>query len=94
MVDTEPESTPPRVPRVPGPGSEKRIPPPRISKAAIPGVTTHRSGASVPVYSKLPERPQYRGKTIAEKTNPISLLFDALLALVSVAFCLLYYSEL
>ena len=80
-------------PRVPGPDSQHKIPPPSAGKAAIPETTKNRSGVSVPVYPKLPDRPT--GKSIRiSGPSPYLLIFDAFLALVSVAFCLLYYSEL
>lgn len=86
-------SSPDKEPRVPGPDSEHRIPPPSAGKATIPQQATNRTGVSVPVYPKLPDRPS----TTATRYRPGSaylLLLDAFLALVSVAFCLLYYSEL
>ncbi|QXD22611.1 hypothetical protein F7C95_11700 [Opitutia bacterium ISCC 51] len=80
-------------PRVSGPDSEHRIPPPSAGKAAVPQPSANRSGVSVPVYPKLPDRPIAQSARFSNNT-PYILLFDAFLALVSVAFCLLYYSEL
>ena len=79
-------------PRVPGPNVEGRIPPPSTGKAAIPKDGS-RLGVAVPICPKLPDRPfskQTKTKTV---TSLGALVFDAGLALVSVAFCILYYSE-
>ena len=80
-------------PRVPGPDSEHRIPPPSVGKATLPEEQLNRSGVSIPVYPKLPDRPNPHRNRL-KYASPYSIIFDAFLALVSVAFCLLYYSEL
>ncbi|MDA0349322.1 MAG: hypothetical protein O3C43_19715 [Verrucomicrobia bacterium] len=80
-------------PRVPGPNVERRIPPPSTGRAAIPRDGS-RHGVSVPVYPKLPDRPISMHVTTNNRTSLGALFFDASLALVSVAFCILYYSEL
>lgn len=90
----EPQPDPRKEPHVPGPNVERRIPPPNIAKRATLRNQPSNKGVAVPVYPKLPER----NETLTHSSKIISstsgLIFDACLALVSVAFCILYFSVL
>jgi len=89
----EPAPSHRKEPLVPGPNVERRIPPQSTGKAPIPKGGS-RNGVSVPVYPKLPDRPISKQRNTKSGTYFGALIFDASLALVSVAFCILYYSEL
>lgn len=84
----------PKQPEVPGPNAGHGIPPASAGKAAIPLQPKKYDGVSVPVYPKLPDRPVAHVTYQYQTEVSYPLIFDAFLALVSVAFCILFFSEL
>ena len=81
-------------PRVPGANVEKRIPPPAMANTAFTAAGIRNSGVSVPVFAKLPDLEDSPLPHVNATISTRGLIVDARLALVSVAFCILYFSEL
>jgi hypothetical protein len=89
----DPASIQRKEPRVPGPNAGHRIPPTPTGNVPI-AQTGRKNGVSVPVYPKLPDRAVLRQVNTRNRTFSGAFIFDACLALVSVAFCILFFSEL